>query len=409
MPAEKKPLLNVSAVENQIARLGLKRLQVAKETGVDRSTVGRWLDGRTKRIRRSNLKRLSQTLDCPATSLVVEAVSDVIASRDDQARIAHLVEKERLLEVLTPHSRWPHLKAFVKAATESDLPLTTMGKLLNYLAVACLRKNRADTAEEHATEAMELGERIDNYHVLAEADLNLGAVADAKGAFEVAAAHYRACLARSQHLDGALNQATALSGLAGSCDAIGDLETSETLQRKAIAVLRKLRRPAELSSARRGLGFLLTQMNRLDVAERALTQATVDAKTAASSRDLHLATLGLGEVAARRGDFESANTFLGQTMDWFENRCIDNGLNFEIEARVARFEGRFDDALDRISAGFACANGSPFRQAKLHVERMSVAVAMRDSDTEQRERAAALKLLERCGAHRRVAALRLGS
>ena len=408
MSAEKKPLLNASAVENRIAKLGLRKVQVAVETGVHRKTVGRWLDGRTTRIRLSNLKRLAQTLEIPVEGLVAESETEVLASRDDQARVAHLIEKERLLEVLVPHSRWPHLITFVNEAKKADLPLSVFGKLLNFLAQACLRQNRFQSAEAHAREAMELGERIDNHNVVAGAHLNLGALAAIRGSFEQASEQYRACIARSQHLAGTLNQATALSGLAGTYDAIGELEMSETLGRKAVALLRRLRRPAELSDARRNLGFARIEMNRLDDAEKTLLLSVDDAKSVDWLTGAHLALLGLAEVAARRGNFDRADSLYDRCLQGFDSPGVENGLDFEVGARIARFEGRFDYALDCISRGLEYAAEFPYRRAKLHVERMSIAVATGERETEKGERKKAIALFNECGAFRRATALRFG-
>ena len=406
MHPEATVLFNLSIAENRVRELALKRWWVAEQMGVDRKTVGRWLNGRVKRIRRSNLERMAEVLECSPEELTIS--SEAIASVADQERAAQLIEEENLLEVLSPSGRWPLLESLIKATLRPSLPLPLLGKLYNLLAIACWRQSRIDDAETYAEKAMEMAVRTGNLQVQTGAHLNLGTISWCRGQLDDASAHYRACLSRSKHLVSTTDQAAAYSNLgAVYCD-IGDFDGSETLQLEAIRRYGRLRKPMNSSIARCQLGLLRLQQNRLDEATTLIHRSISDAERAGYKRGLLFGSLATADINARRGRHELAATDYALGIAGFEELEIFEALNYEIGSRIARFGSDLELAERRLEKGFQYAGEFPLARARLHVESMLCAVARRDRVTESEHREQAIALFETLGAQPRAAALKLG-
>lgn len=408
MHPEATLLLNLSAAENRVRELALKRWWVADQMGVDRKTVGRWLNGRVKRIRRANLERLAEVLECSAEELTLSSEAEAIASVADQERAAQLIEQENLLEVLSPSGRWPLLESLIKATLRPSLPLPLLGKLYNLLAIACWRQSRIDDAETYAEKAMQMAVRTGNLNVLTGAHLNLGTISWCRGQLDSASAHYRACLARQAHFASSTNHAAAYSNLGAVCCDIGELDRSEVLQLEAIRRYGRLEKPMNSSIARCQLGLLRLQQNRLREAKRLFARSIADAERVGYERGILFGSLAMADLNARQGRHTLASADYERGIVGFEELGIREALNYEIGSRVARLGGDLELAAERLRQGFECAVGFPLAEARLHVEAMLGAVARRETDSESKHREKAISLLDRLGAHPRAAALKLG-
>ena len=65
--------------------LGLKQWWIARELGVTRKTVSRWLTGKVKRAARENLVALAELLDCELETITERDEADVLATREEQS------------------------------------------------------------------------------------------------------------------------------------------------------------------------------------------------------------------------------------------------------------------------------------------------------------------------------------
>ena len=59
-------------VRRQIVRQGLKQWWVAEATGVNRTTLQRWISGRISKVRRVHAERLAAVLDSPRSEFATE-------------------------------------------------------------------------------------------------------------------------------------------------------------------------------------------------------------------------------------------------------------------------------------------------------------------------------------------------
>lgn len=61
--------LNTDEVQRQILDQGLKKWWVAEFSGVHKTTLRRWLNGKITRVRRTNIERLASLLACSTDEL----------------------------------------------------------------------------------------------------------------------------------------------------------------------------------------------------------------------------------------------------------------------------------------------------------------------------------------------------
>jgi len=61
--------LNTEEVHRQILDQGLKKWWVAEFSGVHKTTLRRWLNGKISRVKRDNVERLASLLSLPLTAI----------------------------------------------------------------------------------------------------------------------------------------------------------------------------------------------------------------------------------------------------------------------------------------------------------------------------------------------------
>ena len=77
--------LNNRRLRERIQELGLKQWAVARQTGVARRTVIRWINGEVSRITAENLQNLARVVSLSPADLSTELPLDQAASTEEQS------------------------------------------------------------------------------------------------------------------------------------------------------------------------------------------------------------------------------------------------------------------------------------------------------------------------------------
>jgi len=368
MPHPESYLINFTFLENRLRELGLKNWWVAETIGVDRKTLTRWLTGQVKSIKHENLVALAQCLQCSHDELILKDESLITASKEEQAIAAQLVVQENLLATLTPLGQWPLLESIVKATMQPNLPLPLMGKLYNLLSICAWRQGQIDKAIGFAEKALEIGNKTGHRNVIAGAKNNLAVTSSYQGRLDDAIRLYEEVIAEEKYLDDDRAVAAALSNLGNDYLSKGDFEKSRKLQLRAIEKYTQMGLPTNISIAYCGLGLLETEVGNFAAAEQALEKSLEYADEGGYLRGMHACNVYLADVLARTGRIVPARRLLEDGLAGFKKLGLEEALNYEIAARLCRFEGNYDEAERLLQEGFVHASQYPLEQAKLRLE-----------------------------------------
>ena len=197
----------------RIEVLELKQGWVARQVGVDRKTVSRWVTGKVKRMSRESAEALAAVLDCDLDELTVSDEADVLATKEEQRVAAKLIQDNDLLQLLSPSDNWKLAEGVIRATLQPDLPRAQLGQLYNLLSIAAWRQGNYDEGRQRAERALELGEALGDQAIAHKARANLATIASLKGSQAEALEGYERCLAAPEYFANKRDHAAALSNV----------------------------------------------------------------------------------------------------------------------------------------------------------------------------------------------------
>jgi tetratricopeptide (TPR) repeat protein len=366
MSREEKVLLNLVFFDNRFRELELKQWWLAEEIGVDRKTVGRWLTGQTKRIRKDNLKKLSEILDCVEKDLILRDEASQFASVNEQKAAAKLIEQENLMEILTPSGKWPLLEGLIKASLEPNLPLSLLGQLYNFLCVAAWRQSDLDRADSYLKKAQEILAKTNHKSVLARTRLNEATLASFRGKFKKSLEGYLYCIENQKYLDEQGVYASALSNIGCVYQEYGDLEKSIHYQELAIKEFEDMEKPINLSIAYIGLCDTLIEMDELDKAWSACEKSMKYATESHMKRGLGDCDVFFSFIHSKRGNYDKAMDSFEDAEDKFKVLGITEGRTCRAGAMALAGLGKKEEALELLELGFGYSADFPYEHYQLN-------------------------------------------
>lgn len=395
-------LINLTFLENRIGELGLKNWWVAEYIGVDRKTLTRWLTGKVKHIKHENLLSLADCLKCSIEDLTIKDEASIIASQQEQAVAAQLIVQENLLETLTPSGQWPLLESIVKATMQPNLPSPIMGKLYNLLSVCSWRQSEIDKAKRFADKALEIGIKNNHIGVIAQAKNNLAIIYSYKGQLKDSISLYEEVINLKNYIDEDRVVASAISNLAQDYQSYGDFNKSRDTQMEAIKMYKELNLPLNLSIAYCALGLLETEEKNFDLAKSNLERSLELAKSSNYLRGQYAAKIYLADCAANQKDFVSAQKLLEEGFAGFKELKLNEALNFEIAARLNRFQNNLDKSELLLIEGLRYAIAFRFETASLYIEYSKLWSARNNTDKSKEYKQQALDIYQASGAEMRL-------
>lgn len=364
--------------------LGLKQWWIARELGVTRKTVSRWLTGKVKRAARENLVALAELLDCELETITERDEADVLATREEQSVAARLIQERGLTELLAPTDEWALAESLIKASMQPDLPLRSLGQLYCSLSLVTWRQGRYDEARGYADRAMELAHRCEDAAIAGRARLQLAVIAHYTGRVPEARDLYEQCIARPELLESRAAHASGLSNLGTIHRALGDFEESVRAQREAIRIFGEAEKPLNLAIAFVSLAIVRVEAGAFDEALAALDQADEYARSSNYRRGLQTHPIYRADALTLRdgpGDREQARALVVEHLPAVTEHAIFDLTSYEITARVQRRVGDFAAARAALDAGLARSAELPEIHGFMRMEEARRQIASGDDPT----------------------------
>jgi tetratricopeptide (TPR) repeat protein len=348
-----------------MAELGLKQYWLAEQLGVHPRTVLRWVNGQVRRIQREHLGVLAHHLQCREDEL-----SPADALDDPRAEAARTLVDDDILTLLTPSGSFPMVEKLIAATLDGAISLHTKGKLLVMLSIAVGRQFRCDDAIVHARAAADIGRRLGNRVIIAQAGyaeawarLYAGEIAAARSLFQHA-------VDELDFLGEPAHAAMAWFGL-GSCQGFeNDHEAGLRSLGEAIARLDPNERPVDASLPLYVRGVMLTDVGRYDEAARDLQRSRELAASVAWKAGVGRAMAAEADVLARRSAVAEAVTRYAEALACFADEGFVHPAVFVAGVNVFWRAGDLDRARVELERGLAMAQKfRPEREALLRLRR----------------------------------------
>jgi tetratricopeptide (TPR) repeat protein len=394
--------LNAHALAKLIGEKGAKQAWLAGRIGVDRKTVTRWVTGRVKRLARDHALALATALGCGVAELTVKDEADVLATKEEQKVAAKLIQERDLLALLAPTDDWKLAESLIRATLQPNLPLASLGRLYNLLAIASWRQGKYAEARRHAGRASEIGERSGDRKVVCGAVYNVAVIESLRGDQKGALAAYERCLEHPDDFESERDRGKVLSNVSMCYRDVGRLEDALARQEEAIRVFAPLGLELNLAIAYVSLGYVLTDLARFDEAERAQIQAAEHARKAGYARGLDCAAIYRADPMSLRGERDDARALVLAGLPLLAKHDVYDLGCHEIAARVLRRAGDLEGAALQVEAGLERSKEFPTVAATLHLEAARLALARGDAAGERRARERANVAFRRAGLEMRV-------
>ncbi len=389
--------LDTHALVRRFEACGLKQWWVAEQLGVNRKTVSRWLTGKVQRVDRCNAEALAALLDCPLENLLRTDATDVFATREEQRRAAVLLQQRDLLQLLSPSDDWELAERLVKATMQPDLPLSDLGRLHNLLCIAAWRQSHYAEADEHAREAMALGERVGDAALQGKAWANVGTIAWFQQSYEPAVAAFERALGLG--FDRPRDRASALFNLGFITRSLGRLVESLVLQRRSIALFEQGDHAFNLAISWTGVALTQIELGEWSEASAAVARARTYAQRCGYER-------GLAQLLVYEADLDAlSQRGSGDVVEALARLSAFAQYDVSVHecaARILRIAGEHGQAVEQLQNVYDRLPERSFGVATALQEESRIAWASGDRDGAHRLAAVANRLLAELGMPLRV-------
>jgi tetratricopeptide (TPR) repeat protein len=399
MPAPDTLTLNSAWLRNRVAELRLKQWWLAEQAGVDKKTVVRWLHGHVRSIRIGNARTLAGILGCTVDELTLRDDLAELATESDQAEAATLLASGALIEKLGPVGEWNVIETLIKAIAVPQLPVHVLATLYDQLCIACWRQSKLAAAQTYNDVALTLAERCGDKALIGSALRSKANLLHWRGDCAQAQQTYRECLSLGPFLDAAALASTH-NNLGASLYETGEFDAGRAELLQALSLLRLAGTPMQLSIARTHLAIHALRCRDAEAAHEHADWSAAHAAQAGYARGEAMAELLHAEIAARRGDADSALVHLAEGRRRFAALRIEEGLNEEFAARTLRLMGRLSDAESAVQRGLGWAQAFPLARAHLQLELARVRASAGDRAGALAAADQARALFTQCGAPR---------
>lgn len=363
----KEVVLNIHFIRNRIAELSLKQWWLAEQIGVDQKTVRRWLQGKVRQVKYENASALADKLECKLDEIILSSSEELLATPEDQKRAAELISSSQLMEKLGPIHEWNVLEALLKATIIPNLPAFVLGELYNNLSVACWRQNKIDHASVYADKAFDLGQRVRDKAIIANATLNQANICSWRGQTSESIKKYEICLQLEKYLPHKI-LGSVYSNLGAVLWEIGDLKNGLNHQLKAKKIFESCGNEMNRSICQAQLSFIYLESGELNKATEAAKLSLTFASSASYKRGQCIGHLVLGEIAAHKRKTTIAKNEIETGLRKFGELKIFEGFNYEFAGRTYRVLGELELAQEYLTEGLKYSKKFPVYLAALYRE-----------------------------------------
>lgn len=346
-------LINVTAVENKVAELGLKQWWLAEKLGVSERSVLRWLNGQVKKVHVDSLTALAGLLNSSLDDITVNDESMVYASSEMQKQAAQMIEEANLYEVFAGRNQWPLFESIIKSTMHPNLPLHRLGLMYILIAMAKLKQNDLDSALTYSQRAKEIGIKTNNRILLARSEAIAGRCHSTNGRFKDAVASWEKYKEHSDYLDQEARTEIEMD-FAAIFQHQCDFETAVSILRNSISFFKEAKDFKNLATAYVNLGDNLTDLGKIPEAIKVFTDLVEIQQDRKNPKGEGFARLLLSRLEAIAGNVESASRELEQGTEYITmaGYSKDDVILCRTRAQVAVAKKDYDRARSEIVKSF---------------------------------------------------------
>ena len=177
--------LNHNRLRERIMELGLKQWAVARQTGVARRTVIRWLSGEVSRITVDNLQNLARVVNLSPGELSTELPMDRAASSEEQQRAARTMLSHDTGELFLRSQSYQAYESMLNALRHPGLSMDQLADIYLHMMAAAAMQHEFARAREHGHQCIACAERCQNRQIEFTARINLAVISSETGQVSV--------------------------------------------------------------------------------------------------------------------------------------------------------------------------------------------------------------------------------
>lgn len=383
MKREDTVRIDTHFLTRRIEVLDLKQGWVARQVGVDRKTVSRWVTGKVKRMARASAEALASVLDCELGELTVSDEADVLATKAEQRVAAQLIQQRDLLQLLSPSDDWQLAESLIRATLQPDLPKAQLGQLYNLLSIAAWRQGHYAEGRQRAERALELAGELGDKAIAHKARANLATIASLTGSQVDALAAYERCLREPEYFATKRDHGAALSNVADVYRCLGRFADSVAAQEHSIRLFGEQGLDFNLAISFVSLGYVHTEQGNYEQALEAYTQGGEHARRANYARGVDCDPLYRADARSLLGETAAAADAVAAALPALAKHDVYDLGCHECAARVLRRAGRLDAATATLAEGLARSTPFPVIHAFMRCEEVRLRRAEGDAAGEQ--------------------------
>lgn len=357
MPRSDTLPLNTHFLVRRVENLGLKQWWVARQVGVSRKTVSRWVNGRVKRIEAESADALASVLDCDVADLTLGDDADVLATRAEQRAAARLIRERNLVSLLSPTDQWQLAEGLIRAAMLPDLPLRDLGALYNLLSTVEWRQGRYPEATRHAARALDIAGRVGDRLMEIKAVFNRATIDSLLGHTTPALAGFERVLAIPEAFDSPGGRASTSSNVGSVYRSLLRFDDAIEAQRAAIETFTRLGADYNLAIAWTSMGVVLAEAGRLGEALDAFDAAVRHARACGYERGVTSSSIYRADVQSLQGRTTEARNLVETHLPDLAGYEVYDLTGHECAARVYRRAGDLARAREQIDEGLRRSEG----------------------------------------------------
>lgn len=197
--------------------LGLKQWVVARQSGVARRTIIRWISGEVSRITFENLQKLAKVVNLSPAELSSEIQLDLAPTAEEQEKAASLILSARTGEMFLRSESYEEFEHLLNATRHPGMTMDQLANIYLHMIVAAAKQYEFTRALEYAHQCIACAKRCQNSIIEFKARTNIAIIHSELGRIDRMREELENQVAMMESQGIVRGSGTALSNLAIAC------------------------------------------------------------------------------------------------------------------------------------------------------------------------------------------------
>ncbi|MCO4781476.1 MAG: helix-turn-helix domain-containing protein [Candidatus Cloacimonetes bacterium] len=351
--------LNRAYLKKRALSLGLKQWQIAESIRVEPKTISRWFSGKVKKVKMSNLFRLSETLNCGIDDLSLVSTSDETLTNELQNQCASLICDTSVITLLTPSGNWKLADSLIQLSLATDVSLENQANLLNQLSIVSWRQDKLDLAQSYAKKAMDLGVQLKSKTILSGAFHNLATIYSFLGLLNESKSYYQKVIEIDIELNNRNGLAISYSCLGCVFHQIRDFSQADHFFDLSDKLFSTLNNDLDYSILLCSKGLLYIESQAYTQAKESFEKALILSKQSGYQRGIRANTIYLQRVLYFLDPKWFSVDVLLKSIEWMEEQSLFESLNYYFLCDIYLDQGDLKSAKQALDKAMQYAEGYP--------------------------------------------------